>query len=187
MNSLESVILAVVIGVLAAAAGAVWLIVQRQSPGTWRMMVARQDDQEREIDELRQRVHQLEDERIVAHEEMAELRAEMAEWRRGMALVFDQMRAAGMVPVWQPHEQPLRQARSGPFAPLAQRIAAQFNIDEINSLAFDIGVLAEEFGGSTRAARARELVELMARRGPQYTAALLDRVKQLRGDTWQQS
>ena len=187
MNSLESVIVAVIVALIAAGAGGVWLIVQRQSPGTWRMMVARQDEQERETDELRRRVHQLEDERIAAHEEMAELRAEMAEWRRGMPLVFDQMKAAGMDPVWQPREAPPRQARGGPFAPLAQRIAAQFNIDEINSLAFDIGVLAEEFGGSTRAARARELVELMARRGPQYTAALLDRVKQLRGDTWQQS
>jgi hypothetical protein len=50
--------------------------------------------QERETDELHRRVHQLEDERIADHEEMAELRAEMAEWRRGMALVFDQMKAA---------------------------------------------------------------------------------------------
>ena len=58
MNSLESVIVAVTVALIAAGAGGVWLIVQRQSPGTWRMMVARQDEQERETDELRRRVHQ---------------------------------------------------------------------------------------------------------------------------------
>lgn len=61
---------------------------------------------------------------------------------------------------------------------LARRIQRQFSVDELNSLAFDIGVSAEEIPGQTRQARARELVELVARRG--LTDDLIRRMDELR-------
>jgi hypothetical protein len=111
--------------------------------------------------------------------EIAELRAVLAEWEIGMRLVFAQMKAAGLTPAWQPRERPARKVYGRTDGTMAGRIAAQFNIDEINALAYDIGILAEDFSGDTRIARSMELVELAARRG--ISAALLGRVNELRG------
>lgn len=61
---------------------------------------------------------------------------------------------------------------------LARRVGQQFSSEEINSLAYDIGVLADELDGRTRAARAESLVELSFRRGILF--ALARRVDELR-------
>ena len=172
MTTFEAVTITVILAAFAAGSGGIWLIIQRQSPTTWAMMVARQDALEAKNDALETKIDQLED-------DLLDARREMDDWRRGMKLVFEQMRVANLVPIWQPEE---RQYRARPDATLAQRIAAQFNIDEMNMLAFDIGILSDEFGGATREARARELVDLVARRGTSYTAALNARIKELRSE-----
>lgn len=188
---MESVqpIAAMMVGLALAALSVGWLWRASSQPGLVEQMErtltsqeARMDRLRAALDEQQSEIDELRIEVTVGREKMAELHAEMDEWRRGMALVFDQLKAADISPAWQPRERSNRAVRPRSDAPLARRIAAQFNIEEINSLAFDVGVLAEEFGGNTRQARARELVELMGRRGAAYTTALLARVNELRSD-----
>ena len=53
--------------------------------------------------------------------------------------------------------------------------------DRINSLAYDLGIVPEEFAGGTVATRARELTDLAWRRG--LSEALAKRVNELRGES----
>lgn len=134
-------------------------------------MRQRYDAQQEEIDELRA-------EMLSDREELAELRVEIAEWRAGMRLVFAQLKAAGMTPAWSPREQPASRASHRVSAALAARIARQFNREEIDGLAYELGILSDEFGGETVAAHARELTDLAWRRG--LSEALVKRVNELR-------
>ena len=170
-------------GLLMAVGGLIWLwrvssrpsIVDRQEM-TLGKQQARMDRMQNEIDDLRRTIN---DNHESYEEELAELRAVLDEWWHGMKLVFEQMAAAQLTPVWQPKPMPVKRKRADkPSSALAEKLAAQFSIEELNNLAFDIGVLPEEFGGATREARARELVELCHRRG--ITLALEARRKELR-------
>lgn len=169
-------------GLFMAIVGMIWLWRERARPSlldrqeaTIARMLTRadsiQDDQDklrREFDEFRRQTYEAQE----AHdEEMAELRAFIDEWWRGWKLIFAQMEAAKLVPVWQPKEPPPKRKRAKvePPAPtdqeLMEAIAGQFNIEEMNTLAFEIGLSPDDFGGETRTARARELVNLARRRG----------------------
>lgn len=148
-------------------------IIDRQEK-TLAMQHSRMDDMQREIDELRNAMKE-------DREEMAAMRAEMNEWRRGMELVFEQMKAAGLEPAWRPR--PPRVMRpykvvSGGSSDLVHFITEKFNRNEMDALAFDIGINIDDFGGDTREIRAIELVDLAHRRG--LTEALSNRVKELR-------
>lgn len=156
-------------------------------PDVMTKMEARIDRHREEIDELREgrkadlaEIDALRAAMNEDREEMAILRAEMEEWQRGMKRVFEQMQAAGLVPVWTPRAREYRPPTKRPNATLANRIAEQFNIDEINGLAYDIGILPDEFPGETKEQRARELVELSSRRG--IGPALVGRVNELRSN-----
>ncbi len=171
------------IGLIMAVLGIGWLwrvssrpsLVDQQE-GTLSRQHDRMDRMQHEIDELRRII---DDNHESYEEELAELRAVLDEWWHGMRLVFEQMTAAQLVPVWQPKPIPARRRKAErPSSALAEKIAQQFNIDEMNSMAFDIGIMPEEFAGATRDTRARELVELCYRRG--ITAALEARRKELR-------
>lgn len=135
---------------------------------------------EQRLDKHRQELDELREAMTADREELAEMRIEMAEWRAGMRLVFEQLKAANITPVWQPRERTPRARRGRVDGTLAGRIAEQFNIDEINGLAYDIGILPEEIGGETLIARSIELVDIAARRG--ISAALVGRVNELRRD-----
>lgn len=175
--------LVIVMGLVMAGGGLIWLWREQSHPslldrqeGTLIRQHDRMDRMQHEIDELRRII---DDNHESYEEELAELRAVLDEWWHGMRLVFEQMTAAQLTPVWQPKPIPARRRKvERPSSALAEKIAQQFNIDEMNSMAFDIGILPEEFVGATRDARARELVELCHRRG--ITAALEARRKELR-------
>jgi hypothetical protein len=174
--AIDSTGLAILFGVVSAVIGIAWIwrvssrpgIVDKQSQTLVRY-AARMDDMQAEIDELHGAMQ-------ADREELNDLRLEMAEWRHGMAIIFEQMKAAKITPLWTPKEKPPRTGRGQ--STLAKRIADGFSIDEINGLAYDIGITPEEFAGDTAAARARELVELSHRRG--ITQALIGRVNELR-------
>lgn len=171
--------------VLAAVAVGWAMLKDRNDPRDWNNLIAdmeaRLDRMRQRYDELQAEVDELHTEMTSDREEMAEMRVEMAEWRAGMKLVFEQMKAANLTPVWQPRQRPARQT-SKPSSrannTLAARIARQFNMDELNGLAYDMGVVSEEFSGQTTTARARELVDMAYRRG--FSAALIKRINELR-------
>lgn len=161
-------------GFLLALISVVWLWRSISKPDIVDKLYRRVERMQAEIDALRADMSS-------DCEEMTELKIEMAEWRHGMALNFEQMKRAGLTPVWTPRETEARPKNKRADAPLAHRIAEKFSMSEIDSLAYDIGILPEEFPGTTAEARARELVDLASRRG--ITAALLGRVDELRGKT----
>ena len=142
---------------------------------------ARMDRMRASQDRLQNELEELRGEMLSDREELADMKIEMAEWRHGMTLVFEQMRVANLTPAWQPRQRPARQT-SKPSSrannTLAARIARQFNMDELNGLAYDMGVVSEEFSGQTTTARARELVDMAYRRG--FSAALIKRINELR-------
>lgn len=134
--------------------------------------MARNDKLATRSDRMLERIEALEAEQeliLVAHEadreEAANLRAEVAELRHGIKLLITQLKKADLSPEWHPPEPSARRKRPASGTSMASRIAAQFNIDEINSLAFDVGIDPESFTGATVDTRARELVKFVARRG----------------------
>jgi hypothetical protein len=125
-----------------------------------RSMVSNQsrlDNQEAEIDELRQQINELREGRIADH-------ALLQEWityaRRLGAMLRE---ATGQEPPPEPTEHP-RPVSSTDLARLARTIEARFSLDEIDGLAFDLGV-SGAISGDTQAARALSLVSVAKRRG----------------------
>lgn len=187
--------LVILMGLVMSVAGLFWLwreysrpsLVDRQEVTIAKMLNRAdliQDDHDklrREFDDFRRATHEAQE----GYEtELSELRDFIDEWWRGWKLIFEQMEAAKLTPVWQPKPPPTRRKHKASTAPelsgpeLAEAIAQRFDIEEMNSLAFDIGIEPDAFGGVTRAARARELVDLARRRG--VMAALEKRRRELR-------
>jgi hypothetical protein len=171
-------------GLALAVIGVVWIWRRSGEPSLIEKQVrtigaqhTRMDRMQREIDDLRQTVVVNQES---YEEDLDELWAIIDEWWHGMGRVFQQMDEAKMTPVWRPSPLPPRKRRTrpAPRSALAQRIERQFNIEEMNSLAYGLGIHSEEFGGDTRKARAEELVELAYRLG--ITAALVRQVDELR-------
>lgn len=151
-------------------------------PDALTRMEIRLDRQRRQLDEQQEEIDELRALMTSDRERLAVMQIEMAEWRAGMRLVFEQLKALDITPVWTPRETPPHYMVTRPTNTLAERIAAQFDITEMNNLAIDIGLDYEEIAGETKEARARGLVRLAERRG--LTDALTKRVNKLRGNSW---
>lgn len=118
---------------------------------------ARLDTQEGEIDDLRRQIIELREERIADHVLMQEWIA----YARRAGTMFRE--ATGKEPPPEPAERP-RAVSPGDLGRLANRIDNRFSIDEMNTLAFELG-LDGVIAGETTAARATSLVKTAQRRG----------------------
>ena len=118
---------------------------------------ARLDAQEMEIDELRRQIVELREERIADH-------VLMQEWityaRRLGAMLRE---ATGQEPPAEPAER-ARLLTPGDLGRLAKRIEGRFSLEEMNTLAFELGLDGAVIGDTT-AARATSLVKVAQRRG----------------------
>jgi hypothetical protein len=137
--------------------------------------VVRQDSLEREVDDLREK-------RAADHAQLAAMQRRMEAWMEYARKLADIIRRElGMEPPPAPEEPP-SPASGKPavrdVAGLARRIGEQFSKEEIDGLAFDIGVEPESLGGVTRPARARELAATAERAGK--LEELAKRVSELR-------
>lgn len=103
----------------------------------------------RKLDELTERVVYLE--------------LALSEYQIGTARLLGQLTARNITPVWQPQKDIEIVAETG--VRLNHLLAEQFNMEELNNLAFDIGIKPESFSGNTIEARALSLVEYAVRRG----------------------
>ena len=119
--------------------------------------LARQDSQEAEIDELRRQIVELREERIADHVLMQEW---IAYARRLGAMLRE---ATGQEPPAEPAER-ARLLMPGDLGRLAKRIEGRFSLEEMNTLAFELG-LDGAVTGDTTAARATSLVKVAQRRG----------------------
>lgn len=103
---------------------------------------ARIDALELEIEDLREAIAD-------SHEEVTQL-------RDGIAQLVTQIRAANMIPVWEPDRVVKRKRTTK--AGVARKLEDLFSLDEIASLAFEFGLSPDELTGDTRATKARAFV-----------------------------
>lgn len=95
-----------------------------------------------------------------------ELELELTEYRINTPRLIGQLLEAGVKPVWRPRTLLVHaEGDESLLIRLAQMIEVHFNVDEMNALAFDVGVLEDEFAGETKKARSRSLVAHCARHG----------------------
>lgn len=117
----------------------------------------RQDAQANEIDDLKYQINEL-------HEERLADRVLIQEWiayaRQAWALLRE---ATGQEPPPEPAAR-ARRVTPGDLARLARSIETRFSLDEINNLAFELGI-DNALEGGTLTARATSLVNVARRRG----------------------
>lgn len=117
---------------------------------------------------LSERIDDLESLRLLDAAEISRMHNEVNELRRGVAILSAQVRRAGMQPEWTPEAARISGPLSGQAAEtdrlvtLWQNIAARFNAEEIDDLAFQLGL--PESHAETDGARARDLVSAAKRR-----------------------
>jgi len=151
-------------------------VARRNSPDTYNKMLSSLDKQEARLERQAERIDAMEMEIDDLRASLAENHEETRQLRDGIEKLVAQIRAANMEPVWTPEQ--VTKARRVNRATLARRISDRFSVDEMNDLAFEFGLAADELAGNTRAARARALVVWAADRG--CLASLEERVNQLR-------
>lgn len=158
--------LLVLAGLIIVGALSFYMVAQarRKAPATWQEMEDRYDRQQKRLDDTLQRldkaferIDQLEtemddlrDERDADHELM---QAWIAYARKTTARLKE---LTGEEPPPEPSSVPRR--RTGRVA-LARWIEQRFSVEEIDGLAFEMGLSTDELSGETRAARARSLVQ----------------------------
>lgn len=124
------------------------------------------DDQQRAIDSLLSQQQRLTLRVLELEREMSDLRIELSEWQQGGTRNIAFIEAQGLEPPWKPRD--VRQVTVEPLpepdaATLSKLIASLFSLDEMSDLAMEAGIGEEEYGGDTKQARARELVQYAMR------------------------
>lgn len=131
--------------------------------------------------ELSNRLAALENDRQRDYTEMQRLRLRLTELEIGVRVLIAQVKRLGEAPEWNGHDtaEPI-DASPAPVdeTALYRTIAALFDVDEIDNLAFQLGISPDEIEGKRRDTRARYLVQHTARRG--MVDDLVELVRQLR-------
>lgn len=133
--------------------------------------------------ELSDRLATLENDRQRDHTEMQRLRLRLTELEIGVRVLIAQIKRLGESPDWDSGNTAPTEAESAETAPidnmaLHRNIAALFDADEIDDLAFRLGIPPDEIEGKRRDTRARNLVLYADRR--ERVDDLLELVRQLR-------
>ena len=118
---------------------------------------ARQDAQQSEIDDLRNQIAELREGRIADHA----LLEEWIAYARRLAALFRE--ATGQEPPPEPAEH-IKPVSPGSISRLVKTIEARFSFDEMNNIAFELGIDGA-VSGDTAATRAVSLVNVARRRG----------------------
>lgn len=129
---------------------------RRRSPDTLAKMQRLFDTQQNRITNQGERMDAMELEIDDLRAALAENHEEMRQLKDGIHLLVTQIRGAGMEPVWTPEL--VTKAQRFSRARLARTIDERFSVEEINNLAYEFGISADELAGDTRASRARALV-----------------------------
>lgn len=175
---MEQVLVALVIGLLAASPGLAALLLGRKRAADRREEAAARESlleqmqeqinsQHKTIRFLTTRVDELEQARVREYAETEELRHENEELReevrglrRGVGDLIRQMEEAKLSPVWKPATKAavVKVERGGTMAALRKKIVSAFSLREIGDLAFELGISPDEVAGDTASDRARALV-----------------------------
>lgn len=138
---------------------------ERQDTDAYIAMEQALASQQKRYDQQTARIDELERQRMSDHQMIIDLRNRYAALEAYMLRLVRQLESNGIMP------EPMPDELSKPLVvpvnrrELAQRIAATFDLDEMATLMFDIGIDDEALAGRTRQARARELVDYAERHG----------------------
>lgn len=150
---------------------------RRMEPSSWQEMEDRFDRQQKRfdrqgaqieaqakrIDELQEEIDDLREARTADNELLQAWISYAQSWityARELAAKFKEMTGQEAPP------EPVLKHQSAPGrASLSRFISQRFSVEEIDGLAFDLGLAADELGGGTRTARARALTQWAADRG----------------------
>ena len=169
----ESIVVTIALSIFGAWALYSFLQARRQSPGAVREL-------NQLTTELSNRVGTLEKERQRDHAEMLRIQLRVAELEIGVRVLIAQIRRMGGEPEW-------NIAADGPIPPVSEviddtalyrSIAALFDVDELDDLAFRLGIEPDEIDGKRRDTKARSLVQYCKRRD--LLPELIDIARQLR-------
>ena len=113
------------------------------------------------------------------HEEMTRLRLRLTELEIGVKILIAQVKRLGATPDWNGAAAPVDETPA-PIdeTALYRKVAELFDVEEIDDLAFRLGIAPDEIEGKRRDSRARHLVQHVARRGE--LDDLVQLVRQLR-------
>lgn len=113
------------------------------------------------------------------HEEMTRLRLRLTELEIGVKILIAQVKRLGATPDWNGAAAPVDETPA-PIdeTALYRKVAELFDVEEIDDLAFRLGIAPDEIEGKRRDSRARHLVQHTARRGE--LDDLVQLVRQLR-------
>jgi len=128
--------------------------------------------------ELSDRLATLENDRQRDHIEMQRLRLRLTELEIGVRVLIAQVKRLGESPDWGDDDPPPGDVAPVDNMALHRNIAALFDADEIDDLAFRLGIPPDEIEGKRRDTRARNLVLYADRR--ERVDELVALVRQLR-------
>lgn len=138
---------------------------ERQDTDAYIAMEQALTSQQRRTEQQAARIDELERQRMSDHSMIIELRNKVAALEAYVATLVRQLQENGIAPAALPVALATTAAPVVDKRQLAQRIAALFDLDEMSTLMFDIGIDDEALAGRTRQARARELVDYAERHG----------------------
>lgn len=100
------------------------------------------------------------------HGDMARLQARVAELTAGVRILTAQLMGLGASPDYVPAgEEAVAAARHAPdMTAIYERLVRSYGLNDINDLAFSLGVPVDELGEDTLSGRARALVQYVERR-----------------------
>jgi hypothetical protein len=171
-------------------AGIVVLILLTTLPGGYALYRQFRDasDNAARMDELEEKLGESRLEIVMMHSELARVGFSLEQWKTYARQLAHAMDEAGMPVPLSPDElaeqASLAQQKIEPSdasyntAALLRRMARAFNVDELHSLAFQMGIEAGELRGETFETRAISLIEYVKKRG--RLAELVALCRQLR-------
>lgn len=166
----------VTLALSAVGGGALYLFAQsrRQSPDSTRRLLQLTSD-------MSNRLGQLEKEREHDHAAMLRIQLRLADVEIGVRVLIAQVRRLGAEPEWMPAvETPATVSEVIDDVALYRSIAALFNVEELDDLAFRLGLDPESLEGKRKETRARSLVTAAKQRD--LLPELIDVARQLRPD-----
>lgn len=165
-TALSVLAIGAVIVVVAVAAAYVWL------PSYFRELNDLSNDLSNQLATLR-------GDQQRTHEEMTRLRLRLTELEIGVKVLIAQVKRLGETPDWNGEATAaVVEAPAVDETALYRGIAALFDVEEIDDLAFRLEIAPDEIEGTRRDSRARHLVQHVARRGE--LDDLVQLVRQLR-------
>lgn len=155
----EALIIFILAVIASLPAWVVVFILRRREPERTRL-VDGYTQMERTIADLSTRLRQMEKDREADHREIIRLQSVISEQANGLEILTRQVLRLGETPEYRPAQ---------PASPvnrieLKKKMVAMFNLDELNDLAFNLGIDTGELGAETTTGKATAIVRYMDRR-----------------------